>query len=344
MISYSSIKQLHLEISTRCNASCPLCPRNLSGYDDDLGYPVHDMRLEEAQIIFPPEFLKQLDRILINGNFGDFVTARDGLDIVRYFVSQNPTVLVEISTNASAKPDIWAELGKIPNVLIGFAIDGLKDTHNLYRRNTDWDLVINNAKKFISAGGNAKWRMIQFEHNKHQRAECEQLSKELGFREFDAVYDGRDSGPVYDRKGNYSYTLGKNKLKNSENYPARIEVWQEWTTVGAIPEQRRKQHLHIKPNSKVNCYAKERSEIYVTATGEVYPCCWLGFYPKTPFKHSWQSDMFQVAEAITSNNNALEVGLKSAVEWFSTIEEGWKLDNYSKGRIYVCDQICGSED
>ena len=343
MIDYSSINSVHLEISTRCNASCPLCPRNLSGYDADLGYPIHDMRFEEAQKIFPPAFLKQLKNILINGNFGDFVTARDGLKIVQYFVEQNPDIRIEISTNASARPDMWSDLGKIPNVVVGFDIDGLKDTHNLYRRYTDWDLIISNAKKFIAAGGNAKWRMIQFKHNKHQLNECKSLSKELGFQAFEEIADGRDSGPVYDREGNFSYLIGDNKLHYKSEYPAKAETWAEWTAVGALPSTRNKQYMHIKPNSKVDCYAKKFSEIYITATGEVYPCCWLGFYPKTEFKHAWQSDMFQVAEAIRSNNNALEVGIEKAIDWFNVIEEGWKLDNYSKGRLYICDQMCGKE-
>lgn len=51
MLSYEDIKSVHLEISTRCNASCPLCPRNVFGYDMELGYPVHDMSLTEVKKI-----------------------------------------------------------------------------------------------------------------------------------------------------------------------------------------------------------------------------------------------------------------------------------------------------
>jgi len=337
MIDYSSIRSVHLEISTRCNASCPLCPRNLAGYDTDLGYPLHDMRLDEAQKIFTPDFLKQLNKILINGNFGDFVTARDGLAIVQYFVQHNPNIEIEISTNASAKPNIWAELGKIPNVFIGFDIDGLKDTHGLYRRYTDWDLVISNAKKFIAAGGRAKWRMIQFDHNKHQQEACRQMSKDLGFIEFDIVYDGRDAGPVYDREGNHIYTLGTKDIP----YPDKAIVWDQWTSAGASPDRRKQEYISIKPKSKVSCHAKKHQEIYISATGDIYPCCWLGFYPKTPFKHAWQSDRFQVAEAITSNNNALEVGIEQAITWFNNVESGWGEDSYLKGRIFTCDEVCG---
>ena len=54
--------------------------------------------------------------------------------------------------------------------------------------------------------------------------------------------------------------------------------------------------------------------------------------------------MFQIAETIQSNNNALEVGIQKAIDWFKIIEERWKLDSYTKGRLYVCDQTCGKNN
>ena len=304
----------------------------------DLGYPIHDMRLAEAQKIFTPEFLRQIDNILINGNFGDFVTARDNLKIVQYFVEQNPNIRIEISTNGSAKPNIWSELGAIPNVVVGFALDGLRDTHGLYRRNTDWNLVISNAKKFIVAGGHAKWRMIQFEHNQHQRKDCKKLSQELGFAEFEEVYDGRDTSPVYNKKGNYIYKIGSKPVP----YPDTAFEYDEWTKFGAQPDIRKQEYIKLKPKAKVDCHAKKFSEVYITATGEVYPCCWFGFYPKVPFVHAWQSDKFQIAEMINSNNNALEVGIERAVAWFNNVEQSWQKQTYQAGRCFTCDTICGS--
>ena len=41
-----------MEISTRCNAACPECPRNFRGVDTIDSYPVCDMSLEQAQKIY----------------------------------------------------------------------------------------------------------------------------------------------------------------------------------------------------------------------------------------------------------------------------------------------------
>lgn len=341
MVDYHSIRSVHLEISTRCNAACPMCPRNIAGYDMDLGYPIHDMRLEETEQIFQPDFLKQLDRILINGNFGDFVTARDNLKIVEYFSQTNPNIKIEISTNASAKPNMWTALGKIPNVTVGFAIDGLEDLHSRYRRNTDWNLVISNAKKFIEAGGRAKWRMVKFDYNQHQIEQCRQLSKELGFSEFDLVYDGRDHGPVYNRQGQFEYKIGSHAYFDIVSYPAEAVTWKQWADYGADPKNRIKDLMTIPIKTTVDCHSTKFKEIYVTATGEVYPCCWLGMYPKVPYKSAWQENNFQIAQLIDGNNNALEVGIESAINWFNNIEKSWQIENYQSGRLYKCDQICG---
>lgn len=342
MIDYKHIRSVHLEISTRCNAACPLCPRNTAGYDEDLGYPVTDMTLPQAKRIFTPDFVRQLDHILINGNFGDFITARDNLDIVQYFVLCNPFIQIEISTNASGgKHGLWEQLGLIRNVEVGFAIDGLEDTHHIYRRNTNWQQIINNAKKFIAAGGSAVWRMIRFEHNQHQIELCRQMSRELGFNRFDVLDDGRDSGPVYDRHGNFVYSIGNKPAMVNFEYPQQIEIWKEWSYKGDVPLTALERYKTIPIKSKINCHAKKSKQIYITATGEVYPCCWLGFYPKLEYQHPWQRDnMF--LQNIVKNNNALEVGLENALNWFTSVEQSWQQSSYTEGRLFKCDEYCGN--
>lgn len=340
MINYNSIRSVHLEISSRCNASCPLCPRNVAGFDTDLGFPVHDMSLTEAKAIFPTAFVTQLNNILINGNFGDFVTARDNLDIVKYFVDTNPNIKILISTNGGARPNIWSELGTIPNVRVGFALDGLAGVHELYRRNTRWETVIANAKKFIDAGGYAIWRMIKFDHSASQVDQCKKLSQELGFKEFDLIYDGRDSSPVYDKNGTLSYKIGKNNI--GTDYPDNVVEWQSWTNPGSSPDYRKQQYPSIPIKSKLACEAIEKKEIYVTATGEVYPCCWLGMYPLTEHKHAWQLDNHQIKD-IAVVNNALTHGIEKSIEWFNSIEQAWTKSSYQDGRLIKCDQYCGQQ-
>jgi MoaA/NifB/PqqE/SkfB family radical SAM enzyme len=338
MLKFENIQSVNIEISSRCNAACPMCPRTASGYETDLDYPVRDLSLSEIKQMFTVSFVKQLKGINFGGNFGDFITARDGLEIVKYFTATNPELYISIHTNGSARSTSWwKELGSIPNVIVGFDLDGLEDTHGLYRRNTDWHTIIKNAKSFISAGGRADWRFIHFDHNEHQIESCRQMAKDLGFEKFEILYHGRTTGPVYHTKtGQFEYKIG-----NIGNVPRRAMEFHKVKTKTSSPEQRIEFYKNVPIKAIKNCEAKVKNEIYITATGEVYPCCYLGHYPSIKeYTQPWQMDNFQLYPMI-KDNNALEHGIETAMAWFSGVEESWSKTSYAEGRLYKCDTFCG---
>lgn len=321
MINYSEIREIHLELSTRCNAACPGCIRNLYGVETPAitdGYPLCDLKLEDIKKIFPAEFIQQLKLFLINGNYGDFVTARDGLEVIKYLAEINPTMEIIVSTNGSARTGWWSELGKIPNLEVQFCLDGLKDTHHLYRRNTNWDLIIANAKTFIAAGGRATWKMIKFDVNEHQIESCKTLSKDLGFSDFLLFDHGRNYFPVFDYSGEYLHSIGGHPESSFDQ---------------VLMKHREGEHHVPLQVTSVDCYAKNSKSIYVCANGEVYPCCFLGIYPQ-------MSKMLHGQEIApyVKNNNALQHGLQHAIEWFSDL-----ATTFQKDQLYVCKLNCGCD-
>jgi len=114
LYTVKDIREVHLEISSECNAACPKCPRNLCGYPHNDGYVEHSMTLAEAQHIFPVEFLNHLNKITINGNFGDIVMNPDAVEIVEYFKQHmHSNAIVAVSTNGGAKDRMfWRRLGE----------------------------------------------------------------------------------------------------------------------------------------------------------------------------------------------------------------------------------------
>jgi MoaA/NifB/PqqE/SkfB family radical SAM enzyme len=327
MLNYKDLRSIHLEISSRCNAACPDCLRNYRGVDIIDTYPVRDMSLEEFKEVFSAEFLQQLDNFKINGNYGDFVTARDGVEIVEYIVHSNPKLSLEISTNASAKPKIWERLAK-SKPIVYFRLDGLGDTHRLYRQNTDFEFILDNAQKFIRAGGEAVWAMIKFDHNQHQIDECERLSRELGFSRFDLVDAGRNTMPVFTQDKRLSHVIGD--YRGSTNFDELYNNYKYYEidpTVAVMSETE---------NREISCYAKKMQEVYVASNGEVYPCCWLGYYPL----HSNTRPSSAQLKPLIMENNAIEYGLEHAIAWFNKIEESWDK-TVPTGKIYECNQTCG---
>lgn len=331
MLKLQEIEKLHIELTTKCNARCPMCMRNYRGLDYNSGYPVTELSLAQIKHILKPEFLKQLKIINFNGNLGDFGVARDAQEIVHYIIDHDVQVL--INTNGSMRtPAWWADLAH-PRVRIGWALDGLSDVHHLYRQDTNWHRIIENAQAFIAAGGYAMWRFIPFEHNLHQEADCRRLAKEMGFKEFEILDGGRNQGPVYTRTGEFSHWLGKQdpeKLNNPPSINGMLESHITWF------DHRTIQHPNDTMPFRLICEHKRQKEIYLAANGEIYPCCFLGFYPGQ-MTHPGNQQMTHMVK----ENNALEYDLAHCLNWFESVEQSWQQPSIAQGRLYQCVASCG---
>ena len=332
MLNLADIRQVQIELTTRCNARCPMCMRNYRGLDHNGGYPVSELTLDNIKHILKPDFLQQLSKgISFNGNLGDFGLAQDAQYIVHWLADQN--ALVKINTNGSIRtPEWWASLAR-PGVVIGFALDGLADTHHLYRQDTNWHTVIANAQAFIAAGGQAIWRFIPFEHNRHQEAACEQLALDLGFSRFENIDEGRNRGPVYARTGEFSHWLGQPYTEHERQNPPQVKDLLEshitWFNPGTVKLDKDTMPLQI------TCQHKRLEEIYIAADGTVWPCCFLGFYPAT-MHHPGNSQL----APLVAENNALEHDLAHCMAWFSRVEETWSKISIAEGRLYGCVNSC----
>jgi MoaA/NifB/PqqE/SkfB family radical SAM enzyme len=325
MLKLSEIRCVHVELTTRCNARCPMCMRNYRGVDHNSGYPDTELTLENFQHILTPDILKTIDRVNFNGNLGDFSLAKDGAEIVQYLVAHDITV--DINTNGSLRSTTWWQSLVSPNVTIGFALDGLVDTHARYRQDTDWNRIIENAQAYIAAGGRAIWRFVPFDHNRHQEAECRRLADEMGFIEFENIYDGRDAGPVYTRAGEFSHWLGP-----TGNVPPIKDMLQSHITWYDSKTVKIKKDT---PELDIRCYHKIAQEIYLAADGTVYPCCYLGFYPLS-MNHPGNKEL----APMVAENNALEYPLEHCLDWFESIEQAWSKSSIAEGRPYQCVSTC----
>lgn len=310
--------------------------RNANGYPHNFGYVETSVTLDQIMRAFPRDFVGQLDSVDFCGNFGDFIVNPQALEILRYFYDTNNKIKFYISTNGSARNSkFWQDLGSLGHrVQVGFCIDGLQDTHSRYRLDTNWQTIIDNAQTFINAGGYAIWKMIGFGHNKHQVDHCRQLSKDLGFHRFDYVEHGRDTGPVFDRQGQLMYLIGDAnpdqtyQVQNLINWHGRQEVYK-------FPPEK----------ESLDCYTKKAKSIYMSGDGSIYPCCYLGAFPRTYRGGSfYQAANDQVTEIMGDfNNNVFDVGLEQALAWFNRVEQAWSQKTYQQGRLFLCDQHCGRQ-
>jgi MoaA/NifB/PqqE/SkfB family radical SAM enzyme len=337
MIEYHNIRHVHVELTTRCQAQCPGCSRNVCGFIENPLLPDCDMSLEQFQKIFAPEFLAQLDYIIFCGNLGDAALAKDFVPIVQYVCHSAPQIHLQLSTNGSVRnTQWWQQLAQVSNgrLEVWFALDGLEDTHEIYRRNTSWRKIIENACAYIQAGGPAVWQMIPFQHNQHQVKDCIQLSQQLGFRAFKTPAQVRANFPNLYKDGSVIW-IRESNLKKPNNAPLLDLMITESVVQQAIQEKVKQFHAGTElpknisdqqthtwqtyGTSKLKCQTKKDNSIYIAANGEVYPCCYTGVFPKQ------MPGLPQIKQLIEDiDNNAVQVGLKSAISWLPRVEQAWK--------------------
>jgi len=355
-IDYEKITGLHLELTTKCNAACPMCNRNFKGIVRNKLKMV-DLSLDDCKKILNDGFLKQLKLISICGVFGDPINNKHLLNILDYIYSVNSNIVINIYTNGSLHDtDWWQNLAKrLKKGRVIFGIDGLDGISELHRCKTNFKKVINNAKSFIDSGGVAQWDYIVFKHNEHQVEEAKKLSEQLGFFEFQIKKTSRffknlyetdeyldstilDYGkhPVYDTKGNIKYYI---ELPNDKKYRNNTEddIFERIKT--------NKTFNKYLDNVNIECQAVKTNGIFISAFGEVFPCC-------TVYQQVCYGSIFGVSDLQELNEyniykkydlSAFNHSIKEIVVggFFEEVQDSFNKKSILDGKCKSCSRSCG---
>ena len=254
------IDEYQLEVTSHCNAACPMCTRNLSTGGINPYLPVSHLSLEDITRTFTKDHVKKIRQIFFCGGYGDPIVHPKFLDICKYFRKHNPELWLYIHTNGGVRtPEWFAELADIMHGYgqIDFGIDGLEDTNHLYRKNVQFKKVIQNAKGFIDAGGRAQWNFIVFKHNQHQVDEVKQLANNMNF--FNVLI--RNTG----RFLNQETMEYMNHWGNLE--PPTIKKYRNPSSDRA--DQATDEYFKT---TKITCDSLTGKKVAIMATGIVMPC------------------------------------------------------------------------
>ena len=235
-------KVLHLEITNRCNAKCPMCRRTwMDPAPADLPFSVIQDRFAEHKF----------DLIKYCGSNGDPLMAKDFLDFARFFSTRAKEQLIH--TNGCLRnKKFWKDLAKIPNVKVSWGIDGTdQETHALYRVDTFLDRILENAKIFNDAGGISQWSFIKFRHNQYQVNGAKQLAYHYGFKEFEVIETRRfgfnnENVFTYERDG---VTINLERPDGND--------------------------IGMKNGTEITCKAQKQEEVYIDASGLVWACTYM---------------------------------------------------------------------
>lgn len=380
--NYESVGLVHIELSNLCNAACPICPRYLN--HSTIVKPDLELRsisIEEFKRWFPLDFVQKSKRWMFCGTNGDPLMAKDFFEILEY-VCKNSSASIQINTNAGIRnPEFFIDIGNLFNETknlnryVIFSVDGLEDTNHIYRRNVKWEKVFSNMKAYGTTGAKSQWDFLVFKHNEHQILEAETLSKQLGISYFVPKRAfGFENGQYYSNIDVY----GKNvEYLYSIEPPTDIRHRNTMSTeykknnihaidISSIKKREQDQYLsdwknkidkdlkHYKfPDSLKNKTVKCKSfdstdvEIYVDATGNVLPCCYVG---------TWYNGEYEDAASLQLRNSIYEFGLeKINLRNFSLKEilnsnyldtcfsSKWNNKNSDENKMEFCFNNCGGD-
>lgn len=275
MYQLDQIRVLEIETINNCNAACPQCMRTNhetlapTFFNDTINWP-------QIMRNIPKNFWGQLKTINFNGTSGDNCLHNDIKKIVIDISLLAQQATIRICTNGSLRTPVWWEdfgsSTKNTNVEVVFGIDGLSDTHSLYRVGTNWDKIIENASAFIAGGGRAIWQMILFDHNLHQIEQCRTLANDLGFASFylrseNRFKPGQQEQTVF-WQGQATHTIKPPNVDKLKEIAQNYNIFQNWG--GST----------TKTHKEIHCRSIDKKWLAIYADGTVWPCCFLMGYHK----------------------------------------------------------------
>ena len=258
--------EIHLELSSSCQAACPACSRVYDYNDQVLKGKTHNSwDINSLHRVFNKEVLAKVDNFLLCGNYGDPLAFTEIDQWIQDVLHINPSIKFWLHTNGGlGSTKTWSNLGQLlrgHGSSVNFSIDGLSETNDIYRRGVHWDSVIANAKTFIDAGGSAIWKFIDFKHNHHQIEEARDLANSMGFKKFKVIQPYSDEGDI-------------SLLPESSQLASDLQVSFEHLAKEQVLDLAFSDKRDIN-SSEINCEATKENSLYVDCDKKVWPCCWV---------------------------------------------------------------------
>lgn len=337
MFKFNELTQIHLEVTNNCQAGCPMCNRNINGGLENPLIKVRNWTLAEFKKTMNPEVLNQLNGFYFCGNFGDPILNNDLSDMVAYAAEVAPNIQLVVHTNGGARSRVWwTKLAHCmpKNHRVVFALDGLQDTHSLYRVGTDFDTVLENARTFILSGGRAEWVFIRFKHNEHQVEQARELAKKYGFETFTVKNSSRfilePKVKVVDRQGNLMH-----EIEPASDVPLKF-----------IDKKVIQAYKQVVEHSIIDCKTKKEKEVYIDAYGDLLPCCWLA---SVPYTYLSPDDAFEVRNEMLKQHNELMSKLGNVNAFTKSIKDIVESEEYqtvwndywTTNKLITCARTCG---
>jgi len=342
-LNLNEITGLHMEHTSKCNLLCPQCARVDDKGNKNSILPMEELTIDDYKRILTPEFAKQIKRIFWCGNYGDSIASNNFLECLEFIRHSGVDGLTVVTNGSAQKSEWWTKIAQIldrDTDRVDFSIDGLEDTNHLYRINSNWNKLKENATAFIDAGGNANWDYLIFDHNIHQVAEAKKLAKEMGFKSINykntsRFVDVSNFNEVMELETKNKSTISSKENKNKTKYEQIID---KFGNFNAYVDQ-----------TPITCKYKRDKFVYIDFQMKLWPCCWVG--APTYFNNEDNIQKVQL-KALQGRyekdfNSLRKHTLKEVLEhkfYNKDLNDSWNNTMDSKNsKLFTCGRTCGSD-
>jgi hypothetical protein len=211
-------------------------------------------------------------------------------------------------------------------------------------------------RAYSATGASALWEWLIFEHNQHQVEEARALAKELnfqfvvknplGFGEYDEKAKGLS---VYNKEGEYEYSIwpaNHTGLKDGPSFGGKVDFTRMVKSVPILNEFSKE----LEKTSTITCKSIERKqsqEVYISATGYMLPCCFLGGvfgqFNSSYSRYQFNTMINDYGLEVFNLNKKSMLEIIKGPEFSKFFLDGWKADTIENGKLLFCLETCGNK-
>lgn len=321
------VTNLQFDLSSHCNARCFMCIRNQDGGDK-----IPDLPLDHFDIDIWNRIAEYDTRgwtihdLTLNGNWGDPIMHKDLNRMMLTWAKFHPETGLYLHTNGSLRStNWWADFAytcrQFSDHRVIIAVDGLADTHAIYRQDTDFHKIKENVIAFTEAGGVAEIVTTMFEHNKHQIDDIVAEVETWGTRCFQMRHSHNEEiGPIKAYRGRPEFrknfrSFNRSDLRNADEYnKMRPDYWDDVD------------------NKLTHCPWYNLASVQIDPWGNVWPCCHISLLRM----HKYDKE----TEDLNLKDNNLHDVLDG--HWYSEVLKDGINGTNDTPRWEICDRKCGT--
>lgn len=253
---YSNILELEIELTTFCNAKCPLCYRNYTSFPKKYRKPYSR---DFNTLIHQLDNYTKLNYVMVVGSMSEPTLYTHFIELMSYLKGRH--IKVEICTNGDTRDDaFWKQLGMTldNDDSVYFTICGsTQELHGHYRKNTCLSRILHNASVLRTEKPIDYAQCIRFNYN------SDDLDS-IGFKNIASQFSHVYWTETFYQKDISNYV---EKFNEEDFLPVRCKL-KKYNLVKNYAEMKFNSNIQKTAVCQSIKYRRQQLDVF----GNVYPC------------------------------------------------------------------------